>query len=333
MATGLCQNNDQQHPVAVGFGAFEIEIGIDSPFGIEKTTIKADDDISNKRKIPNGLAVYGPVRLLTQGSLNDEFIYLNKNNISQKMTFGLFNPIGVLRDLSGNYVFSVRPKYYEETLRWFLSNIAENLSEIMPNVYKVEVNPIGEGHELTYFQGKEKSGIDPVGTPFEKLPSGTRNFAAMILDMMIRFSEQQGDVTDPANFTGIVLIDEIDLHLHPIMQKEIVEQLADTFPKIQFIVTTHSPIPMLGAPKNSLFINVSKDENDAICAQSLKIDITGLLPNAILTSPIFDFDEIININHDPKERLNTEDDYNEAVFYKILERKISERTLTNGLKK
>jgi len=333
LAAGLCNNNDHGDPVAKNFGNFEINIGIDSPYRTERFSINATDSIEDKKWIPKGLAVYGPVRLLTQGSLEDVFIHLDQNNISHKATFGLFNPIGILRDLSGNYVYSVRPKYYQMTLDDFLGNMAENLGEIMPNVYKVEVIPHNEGHKIIYFQGKENAGIAKEGTPFEKLPSGTRNFAALILDLLIRFSEQQENVDDPANFTGIVLIDEVDLHLHPIMQKEIIMQLADTFPKIQFVVTTHSPIPMLGAPKNSLFINVFKDELDEIRAKVLKIDITGYLPNAILTSPIFDFDDIINENHNPKDRLNTEDDYDEAVFYKILERKIKERTLESNRNK
>ncbi|NJO00766.1 MAG: AAA family ATPase [Bacteroidia bacterium] len=42
--------------------------------------------------------------------------------------------------------------------------------------------------------------------------------------------------------TGIVLVDELDLHLHPSWQKKVVSHLKSTFPKIQFIVTTHSPL-------------------------------------------------------------------------------------------
>ncbi|NOW95911.1 AAA family ATPase [Mucilaginibacter sp. SG564] len=197
----------------------------------------------------------------------------------------------------------------------------------MPNVHEVEIRPLDKGHEVFYKQGNEKSGLKREWTPFQKLPSGTRNFAALILDMLLPFSEKQQDVADLADFVGIVLIDEIDLHRHPKLRREIVIQLADTFPNIQLIVTTDSPIPMLGAPRNSVFINVYKDEADRICAEHLKIDITSLLPNALLTSPLFRFDDLISDSHVYGEKLNTEDDYNEAVFYNILETKIRERTL------
>ena len=49
----------------------------------------------------------------------------------------------------------------------------------------------------------------------------------------------------PATIEGIVLIDEFDKHLHPRWQSRLVNQLTETFPKIQFIMTTHNPISIL----------------------------------------------------------------------------------------
>lgn len=327
LATGLIGNNDHDEEVAKDYRDFEVEIGLDSLNRVILTTIRGKDNYKDGEMLPKGLAVYGPVRLLTQGSLDKHFKRSDEEHISHQTTYGLFNPISILRDISGDYVLGVRPKEYQPALDSFLDNIAGNLAEILPNIYEVEIVQVGKGHEILYKQGNSNSGYKRDSTPFSKLPSGTRNFAALILDMLLRFSEKQQNITDMADFVGIVLIDEIDLHLHPKMQREIVIQLADTFPNIQFIVTTHSPIPMLGAPKNSVFINVYKDENEEINAERLKIDITSLLPNALLTSPLFGFDELINNNYQVGDKLNTEDDYNEAVFYNILERKIRERTM------
>lgn len=327
LATGLTGNNDHDEEVAKDYPAFSVEIGLEKGDRVEKTLIQSISDYKNGKMLPRGLAVYGPVRLLTQGSLDKHFQKSDEDHISHQTTYGLFNPIGILRDISGEYVLGVRPKEYQQTLDSFIENIAENLSLILPNVYKVDIREKGKGHEILYYQGDEKTEFKRNPTPFQKLSSGTRNFAALILDMLLRFSEKQDTVTDLSDFVGIVLIDEIDLHLHPKLQREIVIQLSDTFPHIQFIVTTHSPIPMLGAPKNSVFINVYKDENENICANKLDIDITSWLPNSLLTSPLFGFDELINANHVSGEKLNTENDYNEAVFYNILERKIRERTL------
>jgi len=323
LATGFLNNNDAGESIANGFGEFSITIGTTTTRDPELHTILSTEELSDKKMVTKGFAAYGPIRLVTQGSLKSEYFTFDTESIIKKRTFGLFNPFGVLRDLSGSYAISVRPKYYQDTLE----SLIENLEFIIPNVLRVFAEPEGQGHILKYVQKLPNADVTIHPVSFEQLPSGTRNFAALIVDLLIRFTEQQSDTSDPANYVGVVLIDEIDLHLHPKMQKEIVEQLSQTFPNIQFIVTTHSPIPLLGAPKNSCFINVYRDENNLIAVNKLNIDITNLLPNAILSSPIFDFDSLVSVDHNPQERLITENDYDEALFYKILERKIRENTL------
>lgn len=327
LAASICNNNDNGNQIAPEYPNFKTEIGIDSINGIQQNSIKGADDFKDKKWFVKGFAGYGPIRLITEGSLKGDLANLNQNRLSRLATQGLFTPIGILRDISGSYILRVRPKYYEMTLNDFLENIEQNLQLILPNVHKVDILPEGKGNKILYYQGDIKSSEYQNAVDFEQLPSGTKNFAALILDLLLRFAEQQDRVADISDYAGIVLIDEIDLHLHPKMQKEIIVQLSATFPNIQFIVTTHSPIPMLGAPENSLFINIYKDRKFQICAKKIDIDISNLLPNTILTSPIFDFDELINENHNPTDSLVTEDDYNEAIFYRILEKKIKERSI------
>jgi predicted ATP-binding protein involved in virulence len=78
---------------------------------------------------------------------------------------------------------------------------------------------------------------------FAMLSEGYRNTVAMVADIAWRaavLNPQHG--RDAHELTeGVVLIDEIDLHLHPAWQRRIIADLRRTFPKIQFIVTTHSP--------------------------------------------------------------------------------------------
>ncbi len=327
LASAILSNNDHGNEVAKNDKDFNIQIGLETITGINKVTVKGKDDFHNKQKLVKGFATYGPVRLISQGTLIGNLIDLDKNGISSLYTFGLFNPIGILRDISGSYILKVKPKYYEKDADRFLENIERNLELILPNIHKVSVVMSEQGREILYHQGKPSQDQIIDGVRFIDLPSGTRNFAALILDLLLRFAEQQNDVNDISDYVGIVLIDEIDLHLHPRMQKDIIMQLAETFPNIQFIVTTHSPIPLLGAPLNSVFINVNKNEANEICADKLNIDISNLLPNTILTSPIFNFSELINENHDQEKPLITEDDFSDAMFYKILEKKIREKTI------
>ena len=66
----------------------------------------------------------------------------------------------------------------------------------------------------------------------------------MVLDIAYRAVTLNPHFGDQAcrNMPGIVLVDEIDLHLHPRWQARVVEELRTVFPEIQFIATTHSPI-------------------------------------------------------------------------------------------
>ncbi len=130
---------------------------------------------------------------------------------------------------------------------------------------------------------------------------------------MIRLSKTQPKIDDFSELAGIVIIDEFDLHLHPKWQKMLVEKLTTLFPHIQFIVSTHSPIPLLGAPKNSIVIKVDRDKEHGITAEKLDIDFTTLTPNSILTSPIFGFENLVSVSKSEDKNLNTEDYFNDII--------------------
>lgn len=78
---------------------------------------------------------------------------------------------------------------------------------------------------------------------FDNLSDGYRNMLAIVADIAHRAARLNPQLEgDAARLTpGIVLIDEIDLHLHPKWQRQIIQCLKSSFPKVQFIVTTHSP--------------------------------------------------------------------------------------------
>jgi predicted ATP-binding protein involved in virulence len=79
--------------------------------------------------------------------------------------------------------------------------------------------------------------------PFNYLSDGQRNIIGLVADIAYRcllLNPQLGHEA-PALTPGIVLVDELDLHLHPTWQRTIVEKLKKIFPAIQFITTTHSP--------------------------------------------------------------------------------------------
>ena len=74
-----------------------------------------------------------------------------------------------------------------------------------------------------------------------QLSDGERNMLALVGDMARRLSVLNPSLSNPNEGRGVVLIDEIDLHLHPRWQREVVGKLEATFPNCQFILSTHSP--------------------------------------------------------------------------------------------
>lgn len=78
---------------------------------------------------------------------------------------------------------------------------------------------------------------------FRLLSDGVRNMLALVADIAIRATRLNPHLGDEAVklISGIVLIDEIDLHLHPSWQRTVIDDFKRTFPHLQFIVTTHSP--------------------------------------------------------------------------------------------
>lgn len=78
---------------------------------------------------------------------------------------------------------------------------------------------------------------------FDNLSDGYRNMLAIVADIAHRAARLNPHLIDKAALKtpGIVLIDEVDLHLHPKWQRRVLNDLREAFPKVQFIVTTHSP--------------------------------------------------------------------------------------------
>ena len=78
--------------------------------------------------------------------------------------------------------------------------------------------------------------------PIQQLSDGERGVLAIVLDLTRRLAQANPLMENPAaEAEAVVLIDEIELHLHPGWQRRIVKNLTETFPKCQFIATTHSP--------------------------------------------------------------------------------------------
>lgn len=83
---------------------------------------------------------------------------------------------------------------------------------------------------------------DGVTLNVAQLSQGEKSMMALVGDIARRLAMMNQSLDNPLHGDGIVLIDEVDLHLHPKWQRSLIRQLSETFPKCQFVLTTHSPL-------------------------------------------------------------------------------------------
>lgn len=128
-------------------------------------------------------------------------------------------------------------------------------------VYNVKSEEI----EITYTLPNGEKEIRSVG----QMSDGYRNMLCMVADIAYRMALLNPQLLDQVldKTTGVVLIDEIDLHLHPAWQRHVIATLHELFPMVQFVVSTHSP---------SVISTVSRD-------QILILDNGGISPVSVQT--------------------------------------------------
>ncbi len=98
--------------------------------------------------------------------------------------------------------------------------------------------------------------VEKLGTEIivDQLSDGEKCQLALAGDLARRLAVANPSLSNPLKGKGIVLIDEIDLHLHPAWQRNVISVLTRTFPKCQFIVSTHSPQIVSEVKNESIFI-------------------------------------------------------------------------------
>jgi len=98
-----------------------------------------------------------------------------------------------------------------------------------------------------------------------QLSDGERSLIAMLMDLSKRLAIANPNRSNPLEGEGIVMIDEVELHLHPKWQREVIEKFRTIFPNIQFIMTTHSPFVIQSLRKGELrLLGNDIDSNDLI---------------------------------------------------------------------
>lgn len=122
--------------------------------------------------------------------------------------------------------------------------------------------------------------------PYSNFSLGYKTVTALGVDLAWRlFNRYREVLINPLDGPAIVLIDEIDLHLHPVWQREIISGLSVHFPNIQFVATAHSPLIVQAAIEANLAVLKFRDAGVIIENEPEGID--GWRVDQILTSELF----------------------------------------------
>ncbi|MDB5429815.1 MAG: hypothetical protein JWP35_931 [Caulobacter sp.] len=122
--------------------------------------------------------------------------------------------------------------------------------------------------------------------PLAALSDGYQAMAAWCGDLLFRITETFRDHKQPLKARGVLLVDEIDLHLHPVWQRRLVEFLRDTLPNLQVVLTTHSPLTVHSADEGELFVMRREDHNGTYM-EAYEGAPNKLMLHQLLQSPIF----------------------------------------------
>jgi energy-coupling factor transporter ATP-binding protein EcfA2 len=125
--------------------------------------------------------------------------------------------------------------------------------------------------------------------PFSSLSDGYKAFVGMTGDLLSHLADVCPVGSSLVDIPGIVLIDEIDLHLHPEWQRTILPSLANAFPKLQFICTSHSPLVASAVRRENVFVT-TRDEEGLATIKQIEEKIYGRSAEQLLLSSYFGLD-------------------------------------------
>jgi predicted ATP-binding protein involved in virulence len=165
-----------------------------------------------------------------------------------------------------------------------LEQVKDLLIKVLPDVHDIELTAT----DAAIPQIKVMFKTDYGQVELENLSHGYQTMIAWMADFASRLVEAYPDSPDPLAEPAVCMVDEIDLHLHPRWQREIIAYLTDLFPKTQFIVTAHSPLIVQSAENAN--IALLRKEGDHVVIENDKKLIQGWRIDQILTSDLFGLD-------------------------------------------
>ncbi len=167
-----------------------------------------------------------------------------------------------------------------------------NFRKENPGRHKQVVNlinrllPEGASFAGEFEQGEYLFEINGTKAPFGALSDGYRAYIGWIADLLYHICMGAPKGAKLVDNRGIILVDEIDLHLHPEWQRSVIATISETLPNLQFVFTTHSPIVAGSVNKENIFVMETTSDGASVVRQYDE-RIYGLNAEQVLLSSYF----------------------------------------------
>lgn len=257
-------------------------------YGEDNNKQKYSPSIQNKLQ---NIYAYGTHRGRYSSDNYEEygFMTLFDNNLE------LINPEQWIKDLALDEKRHKNQKLGTEALK-------RVINEILNRDVTIEI----DGSRVIFVERGFKENID-------ELSEGYRSMIIFVCDLLFRLLYNNPHTDNVFNVPAVVLIDEIDEHLHLKWQRIIVKKLREIFPNIQFLMTTHSPTIIQGASDDAIIYRVYRDHGiTRVSDPYYRKDLNDMMVNALVTSSLFG---LLDSRMDENNVLSdTSDDY---VLYRI----------------
>lgn len=123
-------------------------------------------------------------------------------------------------------------------------------------------------------------------TPFSSLSDGYKAFIGWVGDLIGHLIDVAPVDRRLTEITGIVLVDEIDLHLHPAWQRQVVPLLSKAFPRLQFVFSSHSPLVATSVRRENIFVT-GRGEDGTATIDQIDEQVYGQSVEHVLLSSYF----------------------------------------------
>ena len=178
-------------------------------------------------------------------------------------------------------------------------------SDLFPGVTDFSFKKDGDNEHVVVVFSAGKDG----DVRFEELGFGYQTSLTWLADFCKRMFELYPDADNPLHEEAVVLVDEIDLHLHPKWQRDLVPTLSKIFPNVQFIVTTHSPHVLQSMEDVNLYVLRRNAESGEIEAERSNVtNFTGWTVEEILGVTMELGDDVLSVAYNAVKK-----DFEEAL--------------------